>query len=225
MTGWGKWFQHQGQPYAYESNALSQADLVRLREALLASPYLQRNVLNARFATTLGYSVIFQPSTHDTLLERFPELTPFVQKIYQPNQHNLFYLNVLAIGLEGQVERHIDHSIRGYGAHLPFPKRVSILYVDVPVMQGGELLLYHVDHTVMATLVPTTNRLIHLQGDLKHAIAPVTSLPLGSLRLSLVCEQYHLSRAELQHVPGFILKAALPFQDFLALEQDEIVRP
>ncbi|MFM6489786.1 MAG: 2OG-Fe(II) oxygenase, partial [Dolichospermum sp.] len=51
---------------------------------------------------------------------------------------------------------------------------------------------------------PQTNALIYFQGDLTHAVNAVTT---AGNRLSLVCEQYNLSKDELEEIPYFTLES------------------
>lgn len=192
-----------------QRNALPAAELAKLREALLASPYLQKNVLNVRFATTLGFSVIFQQP--EQLLKDFGFLQSFLR--FLDPRCTLYYLNVLALEANSHVERHIDHSIRGYNPQLPFPQRVTVLYVDIPPMQGGELQLYDRYDQVVERVVPESNLLLHFKGDCKHAVSAVSGCERP--RLSLVCEQYRLSPSQLQDLPAYTIKSTAGFGTFL----------
>ncbi len=202
-------FWHRRNYLQVQAQALSQAELNKLTESLLNSAYLRQNVLNARFSTTQGFSVIYrQPAP---LLEQFPELNAFLNLL--TGQANLFYLNVLAISEAGRVDRHIDHSIRGYDAKLPFPELVSVLYVQVPPMTGGELLIYDRQDRLNKTIRPETGMLVHFPGDWKHAVSELGQVAVP--RISLVCEQYQLSRRQLKLLPEFTVKSMAPFQTFV----------
>jgi len=193
-----------------QSEVLPAAALQALAESLLRSPFLQANVLNARFSTTQGFSVIFQDPAD--LLRNYPETAAFLDLLQAP-QTNLYYLNVLAIGEQGCVERHVDHSIRGYDPRLPLPQQVSVLYVQVPPMQGGALLLYDDGGQEVQRLLPCTGMLIHFPGQTRHAVEAIRQT--DGLRLSLVCEQYRLKPAELQALPHFTLKSTAGFEAYL----------
>ncbi|MDD1416647.1 2OG-Fe(II) oxygenase, partial [Dolichospermum sp. ST_con] len=51
---------------------------------------------------------------------------------------------------------------------------------------------------------PQHNSFIYFQGDLTHSVNAVTT---PGNRLSLVCEQYCLSDAELEQIPQFTLES------------------
>ena len=190
---------------------LTADQLQTLAEQLLNSPYLQKNILNQRFASTQGFSVIFR-HPHD-LLKQFPELHAYLEQLDYHANINLFYLNVLVIGAAGQVDRHIDHSIRGYHSGLPLPRKVSVLYVQVPEMQGGELLLYDTQDRLAQTLRPNTGLVVNFDGKVKHAVNAIEQSK--ALRISLVCEQYQIPRAHLHYVPEFCIKSMASFDAFL----------
>ncbi|MGV3526943.1 MAG: 2OG-Fe(II) oxygenase [Candidatus Sericytochromatia bacterium] len=194
------------------SEALPSAELAALQAEIRDSAYLQRNVLNARFASTQGFSVIFRDPA--PLLAHFPAMAPFVRQLPPAS---LYYLNALVLAEAGRVDRHIDHSIRGYDSSLPFPQRVSVLYVQVPEMEGGELMLYDRRDRLVQTLQPRTNLLVHFDGWRKHAVGAITHS--RELRISLVCEQYRLSREQLESVPVFTIKSTAGFAAFLKEQQ------
>lgn len=195
--------------------ALPPACLQAMAEGLLASPYLTQNVLNQRFSSTQGFSLIFQQP--QSLQHNLPAVWPFFE-LLQDLPSNLYYLNVLAIGQQGQVERHVDHSIRGYDPDLPLPRRVSVLYLQVPAGAGGELLLYDRQGRLKRSLTPQKGLLVHFPGDLPHAVQAVQAS--GQLRLSLVCEQYWLSAAQRAALPDFTLKSTAGFETFLQQHLD-----
>ncbi|MEZ0372550.1 MAG: 2OG-Fe(II) oxygenase [Candidatus Sericytochromatia bacterium] len=195
-----------------QGQAMATERLQALSQAVLASAYLQQNVLNARFATTLGFSVIFRQAAE--LLEQFPEMGEFLGLMQSTRpQTSLYYLNVLVIGAAGQVERHVDHSIRGYDPKLPLPWRVTVLYLQVPEMEGGELLLYDKYDQLSRRIQPQPGMLVHFSGQSKHAVAAISQA--ATPRVSLVCEQYSLSRKQLEAVPEFSIKSMAPFAAFL----------
>lgn len=198
-----------------KQEALPSACVQAMAEALLASPYLTQNVLNQRFSTTQGFSLIFQQPQR--LQQHLPAVWPFFE-LLQDLPATLYYLNVLAIGQQGQVERHVDHSIRGYDPELPLPRRVSVLYLQVPAGAGGELLLYDRQGRLKQSLKPQNGLLVHFPGDLPHAVQAVQAS--GQLRLSLVCEQYALSAAQRAALPDFTLKSTAGFGTFLQQHLD-----
>ncbi|MBF2053704.1 MAG: 2OG-Fe(II) oxygenase [Candidatus Sericytochromatia bacterium] len=198
-----------------QPQALPAACIQAMAGQLLASPYLTQNVLNQRFSTTQGFSLIFQQVAQ--LQQHLPEVMPFFE-LLQDAPANLYYLNVLAIGQQGQVERHVDHSIRGYDPDLPLPRRVSVLYLQVPPGPGGELQLFDHQGRPQHTLKPQTGLLVHFPGDLPHAVQAVQTSQ--TLRLSLVCEQYWLSAAQLLALPEVTLKSTAGFDTFLQQHLD-----
>lgn len=206
--------------YHLEYQAFSAKYLLELKTHLLQSPYLAQNVLNQRFATTQGFSVIFNAQRVSDLNHYFPWLKTWQAKILRP-EYNLYYLNALCLGPAGHVERHIDHSIRGYGADLPYPLQVSVLYVSIPKMQGGEFLLFDPQEKPLLCLRPESGMLLTFRGDLKHLITPIQHIEFPQTpRLSLVCEQYVLKAKDLDKVPAFTLKSTVDFQTFLQAESD-----
>lgn len=177
---------------------------------VLESPYLKKNVLNQRFSTTQGFSLLFDSSQH--LPEQFSFFNPFLA-LLDP-RCNYFYLNVLKLEQSAQVDRHIDHSVRSYHPKLPFPHRVSILYLQAEELEGGELLIYNRRDQVSQRISPHTGAWVSFKGSLKHSITPL--LKSKGPRISLVCEQYRLNKREMSYLPGFTLKSTATFDTFLS---------
>lgn len=175
-----------------------------------ASPYLRQNVLNQRFSSTQGFSLLFSHPQH--LPEAFAFVQPFLA-LLNP-RYNYYYLNVLQLEQSAQVDRHIDHSIRGYHQKLPFPRRVSILYLQAENLDGGALQIYNARDQVSHTIAPCTGDWVSFKGSLKHGITPLKSS--NGPRVSLVCEQYKLSKKELAYLPHFTLKSTAAFDTFLS---------
>lgn len=201
--------------YCLQHQAFTPEYLLELKQHLLSSPYLAQNVLNQRFATTQGFSVIFSVKRVQELTACFPWLKTWQAEILHP-EYNLYYLNALCLRKGGRVDRHIDHSIRGYGSDLPYPRQVSVLYISIPAMQGGELQLFDPQENPIVRIAPENGLLLRFRGDLKHLITPVDGLDQPeNPRLSLVCEQYALKHKDLERVPGFTLKSTVNFQTFL----------
>lgn len=201
-----------------KNHVIKPEDLVALRSPLAQSPYLKPNVLNQRFASTQGFSLLF--ASPADLPPQFRFLAPFLNLL--DRRCNYFYLNVLQLAESGRVERHIDHSIRGYAGTLPFPRRVSVLYLQAEEIEGGNLLFYNARDEVVRTVVPETGKWVSFAGRLKHGISPVTRC--GLPRLSLVCEQYALRQSQRVYVPEFALKSTATFDTFLseALPDNEV---
>lgn len=193
-----------------EEYRLTASELQVLQQSLADSPYLRPNVLNHRFASTQGFSLLFADRT--LLPPSFHFLAPFLQHL--DPRCNYFYLNVLQLSTAAKVDRHIDHSVRGYSDRLPFPRRVSVLYLQADHVEGGHLLFYNSRDEVMREVVPATGKWVSFVGHLKHAITPV--LNCAQPRLSLVCEQYALRKSHLAYLPAFTLKSTASFDTFLA---------
>jgi predicted 2-oxoglutarate/Fe(II)-dependent dioxygenase YbiX len=195
-------YYHQ-QPNSFSSNYLSD-----LSGQIQACPYFAINNLNRDFVGTKGFSVVFQRSELAEVEQQFPFFKPYLNLALQPTC-NAFYLNPLLLKEGSRVDPHIDRSLRSYCKTIEPPVIVSVLYVQVPSnMQGGELVL-HCHKRQVGQIKPQMNTLLYFQGDLIHSVNPVKTL--GN-RLSLICEQYSLSEAELQDIPQFTVesKAAQP---------------
>lgn len=206
-------------PVQVQEEVLEEAARQAISSQLLQSPFLQRNVLNERFASTEGFSLIFREP--ERALRQFSALAPYLTLLRDLPATNLYYLNILVIGNQGCVERHVDHSIRGYGHELPLPLRVSVLYVDVPAMQGGRLLFYDAQQREIQQVLPRPGMLVHFDGRSKHAVEAVRATT--GLRVSLVCEQYSLKAAELEAVPEFCVKSTADFSAYLqGLERESV---
>nr|WP_199306733.1 2OG-Fe(II) oxygenase [Anabaena sphaerica] len=168
-----------------------------------ASPYFVINNLNRDFINTKGFSVVFQRQGLTTVAQKFPFFKPYLDLALQPNC-NAFYLNPLLLKEGSRVDPHIDRSLRSYCKTIEPPHLVSVLYVRVPEnMEGGELVLKSTKRQV-GQVKPQTNTLVYFQGDLTHSVNAVTT---PGNRLSLVCEQYNLSDAELEEIPIFTLES------------------
>lgn len=189
--------------FRQQSDAFSLADLHTLRGEILACPYFAVNNLNRDFVGTKGFSVVFQQSALDTVKQQFPFFAAYLDRALQP-YCNAFYLNPLLLKEGSRVDPHIDRSLRSYCKTVEPPAIVSVLYVQVPPdLQGGELVLRNHRQQV-GQIKPRINTLLHFQGDLTHSVNPVR---VGGARLSLVCEQYNLSAAELQAIPAFTVES------------------
>jgi predicted 2-oxoglutarate/Fe(II)-dependent dioxygenase YbiX len=189
--------------YRQQSNVFSTSYLHDLRGEILACPLFTVNNLNRDFVGTKGFSVVFQRSHLGEVERQFPFFQPYLEQALQPTC-NAFYLNPLLLKQGSRVDPHIDRSLRSYCKKIEPPMIVSVLYVHVPPdLQGGELVLRHHKQQV-GQIKPQTNTLICFQGDLMHSINPVT---VPGDRLSLVCEQYCLTDAELREIPEFLVES------------------
>jgi len=167
---------------------LSLTTVLRGRSCL---PYFAVNNLNRDFVGTKGFSG--WRSGIGEVERRFPFFKPYLSVALQ-STCNAFYKSTVA-KTGSRVDPHIDRSLRSYCKTIQPPAVVSVLYVQVPPSNGGELVL-HCHKRQVGCIRPQFNTLLYFQGDLTHSVNEVTS-PL-STRLSLVCEQYSLSETELQ---------------------------
>ncbi len=191
-----------------------------LKESILDSAYLAKNHLNYNFSNTQGFSIIFKNDYVNKVIEKFPYLTEFLEKIIE-EPFNAFYLNPLVLPLRGKVNKHIDHSLRSYYLKIPFPKRVVVYYVDIPDMSGGNLILYNEDKFI-TKIKPQTNKMIFFKGDIKHEITTISELENSKAqRISLVCEQYNLDKYSLSQIPNFLIRSDASFNAFLADQINE----
>lgn len=176
--------------------------LTKLQGQILACQYFAVNNLNRDFVGTKGFSLVFQRSGIIEVEHRFPFFKPYLSVALQPTC-NAFYLNPLLLQTGSRVDPHIDRSLRSYCKTIQPPTVVSVLYVQVSFLQGGELVLHRHKRQV-GCIRPQVNTLLFFQGDLTHSVKEVKSL---STRLSLVCEQYSLLETELQEIPEFTIES------------------
>lgn len=189
--------------YRQQAGVFSLADLHTLRGEILACPYFAVNNLNRDFVGTKGFSVVFQQSGLETVRQQFPFFAAYLDRALEPHC-NAFYLNPLLLKDGSRVDPHIDRSLRSYCKTVEPPAIVTVLYVQVPPnLQGGELVLRNHRQQV-GQIKPRVNTLLHFQGNLTHSVNAVRA---GGARLSLVCEQYSLSNAELQEIPEFTIES------------------
>lgn len=185
--------------YTQKYSCLTEDELRSLAESIETSSYLAKSQLSESFQSSRGFSVVFTRSGLKQVIAHFPNFEPYFQKALKTNC-NAFYLNPLILFAGGQVESHIDCSISSYGLVMTVPKIVSVLYICVPTdMVGGELVLQAGDRPVV-TLSPQANMLLHFLGSLTHSVTPVET---GTCRISLVCEQYILTKDRLHQIPEF----------------------
>jgi hypothetical protein len=189
--------------YTCHADVFSASHLRKLRERILRCPYFAVNNLNRDFMSTKGFSVVFQRSHINAVIQQFPYFQRYLEAALQPDC-NAFYLNPLLLEAGSRVDPHIDRSLRSYCKTIEPPKIVSVLYVDVPIdLVGGELILR--DHRrQVGQIKPQINLLLSFQGDLTHSINVMKTQ--GS-RLSLVCEQYDLESKQLSEIPEFTVES------------------
>jgi 2OG-Fe(II) oxygenase superfamily len=188
--------------YRQQANAFAAEYLNGLRGQILACSYFATNNLNRDFVGTKGFSVVFQRSHIAEVERQFPFFKPYLDLALQ-STCNAFYLNPLLLKEGSRVDPHIDRSLRSYCKTIHPPAIVSVLYVSVNNLQGGELILRNHKQQV-AQIKPQAGTLLFFQGDLTHAVNPVT---VPTTRLSLVCEQYTLTEDELQEIPDFTIES------------------
>ena len=189
--------------YHQQSNVFPSAYLTDLRGEVLACPYFSVNNLNRDFVGTKGFSVVFRRSGVGEVERQFPFFKSYLDRALHASC-NAFYLNPLLLQSGSRVDPHIDRSLRSYCKTVEPPAWVSVLYVQVPSdLRGGELVLRRHKQQV-GQIKPTVNTLVYFQGDLTHAVNPVQAI---GTRLSLVCEQYSLSAAELDNIPEFTVES------------------
>jgi hypothetical protein len=189
--------------YQLQANAFPSDYLNNLWGEIHACSYFAINNLNRDFVGTKGFSVVFQRSHIAKVEQQFPYFKSYMDLALQPNC-NAFYLNPLLLEEGSRVDPHIDRSLRSYCKTVEPPAVVSVLYVRVPQdMEGGELVLKS-HKRQLGQIKPQMNTLLYFQGDLTHSVNAVKT---PGNRLSLVCEQYTLSEAELQEIPPFTVES------------------
>ncbi|MBD3881863.1 2OG-Fe(II) oxygenase [Phormidium tenue FACHB-886] len=189
--------------YQQHPNAFSSAYLNALRGEIQSCPYFTVNNLNRDFVGTKGFSIVFQRTGLGEVERQFPWFKAYLDRALQP-ACNAFYLNPLLLQYGSRVDPHIDRSLRSYCKTVEPPALVSVLYVQVPSeLRGGELVLRDRRRQV-GQIKPQAGTLVCFQGDLTHSVNAVT---VSGTRLSLVCEQYSLSEAELRQIPEFTIES------------------
>lgn len=189
-----------------------------LKDTILKSNLLTQNNLNYNFSTTKGFSIIFTKDGIDKVLEKFPYLDEYLKKITD-SRSTAFYLNILVMELNSKVDKHIDHSLRSYYPKIQIPYSVSVLYVNVPSILGGNLIFYE-KNNFLEEIKPSKNKMVVFSGDLKHEITEIFECPTNEQRISLICEQYFLNQNLLSKIPTFLIKSTANFQSFLINEME-----
>jgi hypothetical protein len=189
--------------YSRKPYAFSAAYLETLRQEILNSPYLASSQLSDGFIGTQGFSVVFKRSGIAIVEQQFPYLKLYLDKALK-SACNAFYLNPLVLEGNSQVNPHVDCSLSSYEMQWMHPQLVSVLYVSVPAdLQGGQLVLQdREEHTWQ--IEPEQNTLLYFLGWVLHSVTPTHT---SSKRISLVCEQYHLSDDRLAKIPDFEIKS------------------
>lgn len=207
-------------PYRVRRQLLQSAELERLAEAVLNSPYLAASDLDQGFEQTYGFSALFQRSQVERFLLMLPSARPCLEKMLR-SDCQAFLINPLVIHEGAAVAPHADKTLMSFlppGTKVPFPHRVSVLYLCLPPnLQGGELV-FHRNALVKARFQPQVNTLVEFPGWLYHEVKPWKQSGMGAARLprvSLVCEQYRLKPQLLEQIPEFHLESTRSFAEFL----------
>lgn len=203
-------------PYCVRPNFLEEVHRQRLLEEVLQSPYLGATDLDHGFEGTRGFSMLLHRSQMPRLGRILPSAPAYLEKMLDPKTRVLF-VNPLVIQRGQGVAPHADKTLMSFlpaGTRVPFPRRVSVLYLAVPAeMQGGELV-FHRNALIKARVRPRVNTLVDFAGWLDHEVTAWEGDP-EQPRVSLVCEQYRLSPALLSQVPEFHLESTRRFEEFL----------
>lgn len=215
-------------PYRVRSPLLESAELERLAQAVLHSPYLASSDLDQGFEQTYGFSVLFQRSQVERFLLMLPSARPCLEKMLR-SDCQVFLVNPLVIHEGAAVAPHADKTLMSFlppGAKVPFPYRVSVLYLCLPPnLQGGELV-FHRNALVKARFQPRVNSLVEFPGWLYHEVRPWKQTGMGQAstpRVSLVCEQYRLKPRLLEQLPEFHLESTRSFAEFLANGEGDLL--
>ncbi|HLL55925.1 MAG TPA: 2OG-Fe(II) oxygenase [Myxococcaceae bacterium] len=220
--------------FVVNRRAFDAPSVERLRESLLASPYVAKSTLGGSFRGSRGFAITFTAQGRAALEERFPFLSGYLAQALDPSagrrlqpwyrrligrtgkEPNAFYLNLLLLGEGGGVGRHVDATLRGpSGVEDAVPERVSVLYLQVPERKaGGELRLYR-DHVPVGVFQPEPGALLHFRGELLHEVTPLEGAAEGALRASLVCEQYHLPPPALEQLAPVQVQSKAGFAAYL----------
>lgn len=178
----------------------------RVRDAILASPYLLENNLSPGFAGVRGFSIVFRRSALPQVAHDFPAFGPYLDHMLTP-ECNAFYLNALLLAATSKVGLHIDRSMYPYCETCGTPKYVSVLYVAVPAVMRGGVLIFRQGFTEVGRVLPELNKAVRFRGELAHQVTPVAAGTEG-LRISLVCEQYALGDEQMGLVPELWVEVA-----------------
>jgi hypothetical protein len=190
----------------------SQEYLNILGTEVLNPKYLKKSNLSAPFKTTKGFDVQFKSEYKDNVIKYFPFFKDYIEEIFSDDV-NIFYLNALVLGLDSYVKHHYDQTLMRYSTDfITYPVRVSVLYVDVPEMVGGDFVLYKnerfqkaVKNKVFTVIKPESNKLLCFKGSLSHEILGITEVKSldKPYRISVVCEQYRVDAQVLKKIPNF----------------------
>ena len=219
-------------PYRVRRQLLEPDELERLAQGVLGSPYLAASDLDHGFEQTYGFSVLFQRTQVERFLKLLPSARPCLEKMLR-SDCQVFLVNPLVIHEGAAVAPHVDKTLLSFlppREKVPFPHRVSVLYLALPPnIQGGDLV-FHRNALVKARFSPQVNTLVEFPGWLYHEVKPWRQSSWNggqpSPRVSLVCEQYRLKSSLLEQIPEFHLESTRSFQDFLSAEgEGDLLQP
>lgn len=215
--------------YRSQRAFLAPAQFTALRDAFLGSPLVGGSTLAGPFETSRGFGVTFRDEGRTRVVDRFPALAPHFEAVLGTpavraltpwwqrklkRVPNCWYLNVLLVSAGGTVARHIDTTLRKpSGIDDAVPEMVSVLYLSIPKAKGGELLLWDGAFEI-ARLSPEDDALVHFRGYLAHEVCAFEGTE-GTLRASLVIEQYHFAPDVLAGLPEFQLESRAGFSAYL----------
>lgn len=204
-------------PYCVRPDFLEEAHRLRLLEEVLQSPYLGATDLDHGFEGTRGFSMLLHRSQMSRLGRILPSAPPYLERMLDPRTTVLF-VNPLVIQPGQGVAPHADKTLMSFlppGTRVPFPRRVSVLYLAVPPdMRGGELV-FHRNALIKARVRPRVNTLVDFAGWLDHEVTAWEG-QADQPRVSLVCEQYRVGDALRARLPEFHLESTRSFAEFLA---------
>ena len=210
------WLRKRLWPHRTIIDLLPTAQLDRLRSSILESPYLAESDLNEGFTGSYGFSIFCKIGQRAKAEKLIPGLKEFLDAVLYPDT-NLIFLNPLQIQKGQGVDAHADKTLVSFlekpEAEVPFPFRVSVLYLTIPPdIKGGDLVF----HRWMGQLKisPQDNLLVEFPGWMLHQVTPFQCAE-GQFRLSLVMEQYVLNEQEIAAVPDWAMDTSRSFDDFL----------
>lgn len=182
--------------YSVTQDTLSEHERAELIKGILCSNFFGPSALGQEFVKTDGFSLVFQRLSINTVVQKFPYLSPLLQ-VALFDACNAFYVNALVLYSHSAVKAHVDCRLTENGLRI-IPNLVSVYYAQVdPNMVGGRIIFQpDSDHEV--GFLPKSGDLLHFLGSTIHCVEPVMC---ARWRISVVCEQYNLQRGQLQNFP------------------------
>ncbi|NVB36542.1 2OG-Fe(II) oxygenase [Pseudenhygromyxa sp. WMMC2535] len=187
--------------HAERSEALDPATCRAICAALKRSPLVGDNALSPAFTGSSGVQAVFTREGLNRLHDELGMLAPAFACATSP-ESNAFFINALIIHDAARVEAHLDCSLDTHlGVHT-VPRRVCVVYVQVPEdLEGGALEILEPDGH-LHRVHPQIGLLVQFRGDLVHGI---TAARTSSTRISVVIEEYVLEPPLLGLVPRFAI--------------------